>query len=80
MSKPPDQERPCRSETHLFGFLSKPALILGIWFERRQQRRALAEMDDRLLDDLGLRRDQVRSEAAKPFWKGMRLSEFGPHK
>jgi uncharacterized protein YjiS (DUF1127 family) len=62
-----------------FGLLIKPVRILKIWMERRRQLRALATLDDRLLDDLGLRHEQVRGEAAKPFWKGMRLSEFGPN-
>jgi uncharacterized protein YjiS (DUF1127 family) len=32
-------------------------------------RRALAELDDRLLRDIGLTRDQARHERADPFWK-----------
>jgi uncharacterized protein YjiS (DUF1127 family) len=32
------------------------------------QRRALAELDDRLLLDIGLTRQQAEREAAKPFW------------
>lgn len=40
--------------------------------EKAQQRRAmkkLLEMDDRLLDDMGLTREQVMAEINKPFWK-----------
>jgi uncharacterized protein YjiS (DUF1127 family) len=48
---------------------SNIAYTVGAWFERRRQRRALAELDDRLLDDVGLSREQARCEAAKPFWK-----------
>ncbi len=36
---------------------------------RQRQRRALAELDDRLLRDVGLTRDQAQDEAHKPFWK-----------
>jgi uncharacterized protein YjiS (DUF1127 family) len=39
------------------------------WMERSQQRRALAELDDRLLRDIGLTRDDARRECASPFWK-----------
>jgi uncharacterized protein YjiS (DUF1127 family) len=37
--------------------------------ERRRQRRALAELDDHLLKDIGLTRDDAREQAAKPFWR-----------
>jgi uncharacterized protein YjiS (DUF1127 family) len=50
---------------------SRPRAWAGIirtWFERSRQRRALAELDDRLLDDIGLTRSKAQREAAKPFW------------
>jgi uncharacterized protein YjiS (DUF1127 family) len=43
--------------------------IVLFWMERSRQRRALAELDDRLLSDIGLTRDQARHECANPFWK-----------
>lgn len=43
--------------------------IVLFWMERSRQRRALAELDDRLLRDIGLTRDQARHEYANPFWK-----------
>ena len=39
------------------------------WRERRRQRRALAQLSDRLLDDIGVNRDDVASEVTKPFWQ-----------
>ena len=42
---------------------------LRLWRTRARQRRALARLDDRLLDDVGLTRDDVHREARKPFWK-----------
>ena len=44
---------------------------LGIWFARSVQRRALQELvrDVRLLNDIGLDRQEALREAAKPFWR-----------
>jgi uncharacterized protein YjiS (DUF1127 family) len=36
---------------------------------RSRQREALSKLDDRLLDDIGVTRQQANAEAAKPFWK-----------
>jgi uncharacterized protein YjiS (DUF1127 family) len=47
------------------------AAVRAVWFwnERSRQRRALASLDDRLLRDIGLTRDEARRECANPFWK-----------
>ena len=37
--------------------------------ELARQRHALASLDDRLLQDVGLTRDDVASEVEMPFWK-----------
>jgi uncharacterized protein YjiS (DUF1127 family) len=42
--------------------------LLRTWAVRARQRRALAELDDQLLDDIGLTRSEARREAGKPFW------------
>ena len=47
--------------------------IIGVWLERARQRRALAELDDRLLCDIGLTRSEAEREAAKPFWYAGRI-------
>ncbi len=39
-----------------------------IWQERDKQRRALAQLDARMLKDLGLSRAEVALELRKPFW------------
>ena len=38
-------------------------------YDRQQQRRALRELDDRMLSDIGISRHQASEEARKPFWK-----------
>lgn len=39
------------------------------WQERSNMRKQLAEMDERMLKDIGISHAQVRWEAAKPFWR-----------
>jgi uncharacterized protein YjiS (DUF1127 family) len=36
---------------------------------RSRQRQALAQLDDHLLKDIGVTRQQAIAEAGKPFWK-----------
>lgn len=36
---------------------------------RKRQCRRLLELDDRLLDDIGVSREQALAEARKPFWR-----------
>ena len=40
------------------------------WLERRRQRRALLELNDNLLKDIGLTRSDAYREGNKPFWRG----------
>ena len=37
--------------------------------ERWRQRQDLRELDDRLLCDIGITREQAKHEASKPFWR-----------
>ncbi len=37
--------------------------------ERRRQRKALLELDDRMLADIGITKSQAIEEGMKPFWK-----------
>jgi uncharacterized protein YjiS (DUF1127 family) len=46
-----------------------PAVAILLWMERVRERRALAELDDRLLRDIGLTRADVWQEIRKPFWR-----------
>ena len=43
-------------------------LTLQMWGQRRRQRTALGDLDEHLLSDIGMTREQARCEAAKPFW------------
>ena len=43
-----------------------------MWRNRARQRRHLAELDDRLLRDIGLSRVEVQHEISRPFWRGQR--------
>lgn len=42
---------------------------LCVFRERARQRAALASLDERLLADVGLTREQARQEIRKPFWR-----------
>lgn len=43
--------------------------VLKLWRARQHARRQLQDMDDRLLNDIGMTRKQVVAEARKPFWR-----------
>ena len=40
-----------------------------IWAERAAERRHLAELDDHLLNDIGLNRAEVEHISTRPFWR-----------
>ena len=42
---------------------------LEMWIERVHQRKQLAKLDDRMLEDIGITRIQANREIAKPFWR-----------
>ncbi len=42
---------------------------VAFWMERSRQRRALANLDRRLLDDIGITAEEAQREFKKPFWK-----------
>ena len=49
--------------------LSSLAGMTTIWLNRRQGRQDLRELDDRLLADVGISREDALREAGKPFWR-----------
>jgi uncharacterized protein YjiS (DUF1127 family) len=40
-----------------------------VWAERAAERRHLSELDDHLLNDIGLNRADVETISTKPFWR-----------
>jgi uncharacterized protein YjiS (DUF1127 family) len=59
-----------RAPAPLFqGLFSRLADTFFAWQQRTEQRRRLAQFDDRMLRDIGLSRADVEHETAKPFWQ-----------
>lgn len=50
-------------------FLMTCLETLAVWQERAAARYRLAEMDDRLLNDIALSRADIEPEVRKPFWR-----------
>lgn len=64
----------CRARFAAFGrpqegYFRRILATLVLWQERAAQRHRLADIGERQLEDMGLSRDDVRREAAKPFWR-----------
>ncbi len=53
----------------LFEAAARALRTLLIWQERDRQRHALAQLDARMLKDVGLSRAEVALELRKPFWQ-----------
>jgi uncharacterized protein YjiS (DUF1127 family) len=49
--------------------LGRSWALLVVWMERIRQRRALAELNDHLLRDIGVSRPAARREIDKLFWQ-----------
>lgn len=48
--------------------LRRGVALLALWHWRARSRGQLARLDDRMLRDMGIRREDARAEASKPFW------------
>ena len=55
--------------THRAATIIQLLCTLWVWSERRRQRRQLADLDNRLLDDIGLDHARRDVEISKPFWQ-----------
>jgi uncharacterized protein YjiS (DUF1127 family) len=58
-----------RDEVRIVDLVVLAWRVVTHWSDRARQRRALAELDDRLLEDAGITRKQVAQEIRKPFWR-----------
>jgi len=47
----------------------EPLRKVGVWLARSRERHALAELDHRLLADIGVPPDAAAREASKLFWE-----------
>jgi uncharacterized protein YjiS (DUF1127 family) len=63
-----DRANAGRPAERLRGLLSWGILTLLRWQELARQRRALAQLDDRMLKDIGLSRADVAREVGRRFW------------
>ena len=54
-------------------WLAGTLLVMGrkafLFMEKTKQRKVLAELDNRLLEDIGITRATAMYEASKPFWR-----------
>jgi uncharacterized protein YjiS (DUF1127 family) len=51
--------------------------LVALWYDRYLQRLALAELDDRLLADIGVSPEEARRECAQPFWRPKANTRLG---
>ena len=53
----------------LGGMLSTALATPRLWARRRHDRRALSQLDNHMLRDIGFDRTQADAMAARPFWR-----------
>src|SRR5918998_704415 len=66
---PPDLFAPVRHSARSLPLLGRAARAVHRWLERRRQLRALSELDDHLLRDIGLSREDAERECSTGFWR-----------
>ncbi|WP_206201917.1 DUF1127 domain-containing protein [Terasakiella sp. SH-1] len=55
-------------ETRLVNMPKMVSETIGQWLQRQRKRRELAQLDDRILEDIGLTQKEIEAEISKPFW------------
>ncbi|MDA7945972.1 MAG: DUF1127 domain-containing protein [Hyphomicrobiaceae bacterium] len=53
---------------HIAQLFHDATALIETWQRTSRQRRALSRLDDRMLQDIGLTREQVAREIGRPFW------------
>ena len=66
---PGRQARAAKTENRWWSPVCRPGDWICQAYSRHRQRRALAQLDDRLLQDIGVTRQQALRESRKPFWR-----------
>ena len=59
---------PARHPARFLRVIPGVAKSVARWLETRRQLRALSELDDHLLVDIGLSREDVKRASSRPFW------------
>ena len=57
------------SKAPLAGTYTALRQIFDAWHRRARERRELAQLDRRTIQDLGLSSSEIQFEANKPFWR-----------
>ena len=63
------RRHPIEVSDHIVERLRDVLAVIEVWRESARQRRALARLDDRMLKDIGLSREQAEHEICKLFWE-----------
>jgi uncharacterized protein YjiS (DUF1127 family) len=58
-----------REATNFGPRLLRALLVVEGWLDRHHQRQSLLELDDHMLRDIGISRNDAEAEAKKPFWQ-----------
>ena len=58
-----------RSDTPATGWVDHASTLLARWLDASRSRQTLDELDEHMLRDIGLTRDEARREASKFFWQ-----------
>lgn len=57
------------SGASIYSWFAKMAHVIAVWRRRASEREALRRLNDCYLRDIGLTRQEVMMESAKPFWR-----------
>ena len=60
---------PLTVRSSAYSALSDMRGLIGVWRRRFDERKKLGLLDDRMLRDIGLDRQDIAVEVEKPFWK-----------